>query len=101
MPAQTLSSWKFTPRGPISTRLTAGKYASHQIVVVGRDGKIAFNADLVDDQTCMRIFYRAAQALGYIWPLDETGPKEQVEQQQMNLYEFLINEQINRARAKP
>ena len=49
----------------------------------------------------MQVFYRAAKALSIPLPLDEKGPAEQVNRQQLKIFEFLISEQIDLALAQP
>ena len=85
-------------RGVTAHRYPAGSGGG--IVVVGRDGRVAFNFGVLEEGDAMVLFQRAAEALSIPWPLDENGPMEQVERQHYQILEFVIGEQIERALAE-
>jgi hypothetical protein len=77
-------------------------YASAQgLVIIGRDGKVAFNTGAVDEEIGLILFRRAAQKLSIPWPLKEDVPKDAVDRQHMQLFDFMIKEQIDEALGKP
>ena len=100
----TLRQWE-TPAG-IDEKLDGGGGATEQkysggFVVIGRDGKVAFNIGALDEESAMRLFYRAAKKLSIRWPLKEDGPKDEVERQHLQISDALIKEQIDKALGAP
>jgi hypothetical protein len=69
--------------------------------IVGRDGKIAFLLGEVEEKEYMDTAFRACKALSIPWPVDESGPAEQVARQQFQIFNFMIGEQLDKALGKP
>ena len=83
---------------------TAEKYLAGNdsgFVVIGRNGRVAFNADALEEETAMQMFFKAAQTLSIPWPLDENGPEDQIDQQQVQIFEHIVSNQIEQALAQP
>ncbi|QDT51506.1 hypothetical protein Pan258_55950 [Symmachiella dynata] len=66
-------------------------------VVIGRDGRVTFNFNALEEESAMQLVMEAAKALSIPWPLPEDGPEEQVNRQQLQIFEYIFNKQIEQA----
>ncbi len=69
------------------------------LVIIGRDGKVTFNDDALEEEAGMQLFFESARALSLPWPLDENAPEEELVQQQVQIFEHLVGTQLNKALA--
>ncbi|TWU13544.1 hypothetical protein CA54_23790 [Symmachiella macrocystis] len=105
---QKARGWKSLVGIDATTRSNVGASAEKYLagndsgfVVIGRNGRVAFNADALEEETAMQMFYQAAQTLSIPWPLDKNGPEDQIDQQQVQIFEHIVSKQIEQALAQP
>jgi thiol-disulfide isomerase/thioredoxin len=82
---------------------TAKRYGvkgSPTLVVIGRDGRIAWSSRQVSMDDGMKNMERAARALSIPWPIDEKQPQEKLIELGWQLKGFFFGEAIDRALAK-
>jgi hypothetical protein len=84
--------------GATALQYLAGNDAG--FVVIGRDGRVTFNFDALEEESAMQLLIEAAGALSIPWPLDEDGPEEQINRQQLQIFKYIFNKQIERAVTK-
>ena len=71
------------------------------LLVVGRDGRVAWSSD-VNEKEGMQMIERAAKTLSIPWPIDEKKtPKRKLVEYMGRLWEFLFDEAIDRALSNP
>ena len=71
------------------------------LLVIGRDGRIAWNSKQVSTEDGMQNLERAARSLSIPWPIDEKQPEDKLIEQVSQLQEFLFGEAIDKMLAKP
>ena len=71
------------------------------LIVIGRDGRIAWNSGQVSEEDGLQSLERAARSLSVPWPIDEKQPQDKLLEQVSQLQGFLFGEAIDRALAKP
>ena len=71
------------------------------LIVIGRDGRIAWNSRQVSKEDGLQSLERAARSLSVPWPIDEKQPQDKLLEQVCQLQGFLFGEAIDRALAKP
>ena len=83
---------------------TAKRYgvkSSPALVVIGRDGRIAWNSEHVSTEDGLHSLERAARSLSVPWPIDEKQAEDNLLEQVGQLQGFVFGEAIDRALAKP
>jgi peroxiredoxin len=70
------------------------------LVVIGRDGRIAWNSEHVPEEDGLQNLERAARSLSVPWPIDEKQPQDKLLEQVGQLHELVFGEAIDRALAK-
>ena len=85
-------------------RETAKRYGvknTPALIVIGRDGRIAWNGQQVSKEDGLQSLERAARSLSVPWPIDEKQPQDKLLEQVSQLQGFLFGGAIDRALAKP
>jgi beta-lactamase regulating signal transducer with metallopeptidase domain/peroxiredoxin len=70
------------------------------LIVIGRDGRIAWNSGRVSKEDGLKSLERAARSLAIAWPIDENQPRDKLFEQVSQLQGFVFGEAIDRALAK-
>jgi thiol-disulfide isomerase/thioredoxin len=83
-----------------ATAKTYGVQGYPTLLIIGRDGCVAWSTDQ-NLQDGMKMIERAARALSIPWPIDEKGPEKDLIEKMCRIQEFLITEAIDQALAKP
>ena len=71
------------------------------LIVIGRDGRIAWNSEHVSEEDELQNLELAARSLAVPWPIDEKQPDDKLLEQVSQLLGFVFGEAIDRALAKP
>ncbi len=71
------------------------------LIVIGRDGRIAWNSGRVSREDGLQSLERAARSLSVAWPIDENQPRDKLLEEVSQLQGFVFGEAIDRALARP
>jgi len=88
------------------TGATVKAFAVHgfpTVMVIDREGKIAFNNhDLPEDEKeAMKFIEKLVKELGFPWPIDEVGTREEAISRMAKINVALHSREIDRALAAP
>lgn len=87
--------------GKNETAKRYGVKGTPALIVIGRDGRIAWNSQRVSNEDGLQSLERAARLLSIPWPIDEKQPQDKLLEQVSQLQGFVFSEAIDRAIAEP
>lgn len=70
------------------------------ILIIGRDGRVAWNSQQMAHAEGMKMLERAAKAVSVPWPLDAKAPMDKLVEQTCRMQAYIFGEAIDRALAK-
>ena len=89
----------------VASGSTIRSYAIHgfpTVMIVGRDGRVAFSTDIPEEQRAdfMRNFQKLAKEAGVPWPLDKDATQEETLQRMVTVHKLMLSQAIDKALAE-